>query len=261
MGNRGKLTVVKIGGNVIDKPQELERFLEDFARIEGAKLLVHGGGALASAMLRDMGVEPQMVGGRRITDADTLKVVTMVYAGWINKDIVARLQSLGCNAAGFSGADGNIVPAVKRPSVPVDFGYVGDIEPEKIDSALIEKILEEGITPVFCPITHDGQGSLLNTNADTIASGLASALSVKYDVSLIYCFEKKGVLSDPDNDDSVIPTMCRKDYEKLKKSGSIKDGMIAKLENVFFALEHGVMEVSIKLADELLRDGGTILKL
>lgn len=257
-----KLTVIKIGGNVIDDPVELDAFLERFSQLEGRRLLVHGGGALASAMLADMGIQPQMVGGRRITDAQTLKIVTMVYAGWINKDIVARLQSLGCNAAGFSGADGDAIPAVKRPAGAVDFGYVGDVDPSNINSSFVAMLIEAGVTPVFCAITHDGAGALLNTNADTIASSLAVAMGAEYDTELIYCFEKPGVLSDPDDEDSVIDSLNKSGYEAMKASGAVKGGMLAKLENVFFALDNGVKKIIIKHAADLPdNDAGTTITL
>lgn len=257
-----KLTIVKIGGNVIDDPRALDSFLADFTGLAGLKLLVHGGGALASAVLEDMGIKPRMVDGRRITDALTLKVVTMVYAGWINKDVVARLQSAGCNAAGFSGADGNAVMAVRRPVGAVDFGLVGDVGPDGINAGLIGGMIKGGIVPVFCAITHDGNGTLLNTNADTVASVLAAAMSAEYDVRLVYCFEKKGVLTAPDDDGSVVAELDREGYERLKTAGAVRAGMLAKLDNVFFALEHGVGEVTVKGAANLLTDdAGTKIKL
>lgn len=256
-----KLTVVKIGGNVIDDPQALGEFLGLFARLQGPKLLVHGGGVMASQVLRGMGIEPVMVDGRRITDAGTLRVVTMVYGGWINKDIVARLQAFGCDAIGISGADGNVIPAVKRPIKEIDYGFVGDVMPEKVNSAFVSGLIERGFVPVLCSITHDGAGGLLNTNADTIASALAVAMSGEYEVSLVYCFEKKGVLANPEDDCSVVPLMNRTEYERMKESGAVKAGMIAKLENVFPALENGVGEVIIKQASALLEEGGTTIKL
>ena len=198
--------------------------------------------------------------GRRVTDSDTLKLVTMVYAGWINKSIVAMLQKFGCNAIGVSGADGDLVPATRRSPEPIDFGYVGDVNPVDINSALLQSILGRGITPVFCAITHDRNGSLLNTNADTMASSLAIALSKDYYTRLIYCFEKEGVLSDQENPDSIIPLITRANYKTLMVSGAITGGMLPKLDNAFAAIESGVSEVYIKHASNLGNDKGTVLR-
>ena len=202
-----------------------------------------------------------MHNGRRITDYETLKLVTMVYAGLINKQIVAALQKRGCTATGLSGADGNSVPATKRAANPIDWGFVGDVEPEKINVKFLEVLLENGFTPVFCAITHDSNGSLLNTNADTMASSLARALSSKHNTSLVYCFEKDGVLADPDDDNSVIPSIDRESYKTLLEKGMIVGGMIPKLDNAFAALEYGVSEVFIKHAANLLNNKETLLKL
>lgn len=255
------LKIVKIGGNIVDKPEALERFLKNFHKIGGPKILIHGGGAIASKLSKDLGIEVKMHNGRRITDFETLKLVTMVYAGLINKQIVAALQSNGCRAVGLSGADGNSVPAVKRAATPIDWGFVGDVEPVDINADFLEMLLENGYAPVFCAITHDSNGSLLNTNADTMASSLARALSGKYNVSLVYCFEKDGVLADPDDDASVIPSIDRNSYKALLAEGKIVGGMIPKLDNAFAALENGVAEVFIKHADNLLENKETLLKL
>lgn len=256
-----KVKIVKIGGNIVDKPEALERFLKNFHKMEGPKILIHGGGAIASKLSKDLGIEVKMHNGRRITDLETLKLVTMVYAGLINKQIVAALQQNGCMAVGLSGADGNSVPATRRPANPIDWGFVGDVEPEKINVGFLETLLEAGCTPVFCAITHDSNGSLLNTNADTMASSLARALSAKYSTSLVYCFEKDGVLADPDDDSSVIPYIDRESYKALLADGKIVGGMIPKLDNAFAALEYGVAEVFIKHADNLLVQKETLLKL
>lgn len=255
-----QIKIIKIGGNIIDSTMELEQFLLDFALIEGPKILVHGGGVMASQMAKSMGIEPQMHQGRRITDAETLKLVTMVYAGWINKSIVAKLQQKGVDALGLSGADANTVPAVMRSKEPIDFGYVGDVDPEKINVRLILNLISRGIVPVFCAITHDKNGTLLNTNADTMASSIAIALSKEYSTSLVYCLEKKGVLNDVNNPDSVIPLINSRNYHILKNSGVIKDGMIPKLDNAFNAIDNGVYQVCIKHASNLSNDFGTILK-
>lgn len=255
-----ELTIIKIGGNIVDKPDSLEVFLKDFHRIQGPKILIHGGGILATEISKKMGINPQMVDGRRITDFETLKIVTMVYAGWINKSIVASLQKIGCNAIGLSGADGNIVPAIKRSPKPIDFGFVGDVNPANINTALLESLLGRGICPVFCAITHDNNGSLLNTNADTMASSISIAMSKDYSVKLIYCFEKEGVLLDKDDPESIIPLITKINYEKLKSEGIVSDGMIPKMDNAFAAIENGVLEVTIKHASNLGNNKGTLLK-
>ena len=253
-----KLTVVKIGGNIIDSPSELAAFVRDFARLEGRKVLVHGGGAVANEMLRGSGIEPQMIGGRRVTDEQTLRVVTMVYAGLINKSLVAALQADRCNAIGLSGADGGVILATRRPAEPVDYGCVGDIS--HVDGALLETLMDQGLVPVLCAITHDGHGGLLNTNADTIASAVAVALAAHNAVQSIYCFEKRGVLADPIDDASSLPTLSLTQYEAMKAAGSAKAGILPKLDNAFAALRGGVARVVIKHAADLpAEDAGTTL--
>jgi acetylglutamate kinase len=256
-----QLTVIKIGGNIVDQPAALEEFLKKFSKESGPKVLIHGGGVMATELSAKMGLHVNMQNGRRVTDLDTLKLVTMVYAGWINKSIVALLQKFGTNAIGLSGADGDVVPATQRSPYPVDFGYVGDVNPVDINVALLESLLGRGITPVFCAITHDRNGSLLNTNADTMASSLAIALSRDYSTKLIYCFEKEGVLSNPDDEDSVIPLITKSSYEMLKETKAVSGGMLPKLDNAFAAIESGVAEVCIKHALNLGNSKGTVLKL
>ncbi len=246
-----KLYILKIGGNVIDDPDKLDSFLKSFALVDEAKILVHGGGKIASTISKELGIVPNMLDGRRITDAETLKVVTMVYGGLINKNIVAKLQSQGCNAIGLTGTDANMLPAQKRPVKDIDYGFVGDIEEDKINPITLSLFLENGLCLVIAPLTHDGQGNMLNTNADTIASVLAVALSGNYDVSLIYCFEKAGVLKDVNDDSSLIETISALEYEVLKKDGIINEGMIPKLDNAFEALKKGVKSVQIIHADAI----------
>ena len=255
-----QLTILKIGGNIIDVPYLLEKFISDFVKIEGPKILIHGGGKLASELSAKMGIETKMHEGRRITDYETLKLVTMVYAGLINKEIVAGFQKDGCNAIGLSGADANIIPATRRAPQPIDFGYVGDVNPQMINDRFLFSLLSMGITPVICAITHDGNGSLLNTNADTIASSIAIAMSKHYSTKLVYCFEKNGVLLDPDDDDSVISLITYDHFQNLKKEGIISKGMIPKLDNAFKAISNGVSEVEIKHASNLNIQIGTLLK-
>lgn len=255
-----QLTILKIGGNIIDVPYLLEKFIADFVKIEGPKILIHGGGKLATEMSSKMGIEAKMHEGRRITDYETLKLVTMVYAGLINKEIVAGFQKDGCNAIGLSGADANIIPATKRAPQPIDFGYVGDVNPSKINDRFLFSLLSMGITPVICAITHDENGSLLNTNADTIASSIAIAMSKHFTTRLVYCFEKNGVLSDPEDDDSVISLITYDYFQKLKGDGVISKGMIPKLDNAFKAIANGVSEVEIKHASNLNIQLGTLLK-
>ncbi len=238
-----KLAIVKIGGNVIEDKTELNRFLRRFADLPGLKILVHGGGKRATHLGRKMGIPSQMVNGRRITDAATLEVITMVYAGLTNKNIVAQLQALQCNAIGLSGADANIIKARKRPVGTIDFGFVGDVE--SVQTEMLIALLTAPLTPVCCAMTHDGRGQLLNTNADTIAAELAIALSVAYETTLYYCFEKKGVLENVDQDDSVIPHINKEKYAQLLDQGIIADGMLPKLENCFHALEQHVAKVCL----------------
>ena len=256
------LYVVKIGGNIIDDAQKLKAFLDVFATIKEPKILVHGGGKLATAMAAQLGIEQQLVDGRRITDAETLKVVTMVYAGYINKNIVAHLQANGADALGISGADGNIIKAHKRANANIDYGFVGDVD--SINEKRLHLLLQQGITPVVCPITHDGNGQLLNTNADTIAQEIAKALSNDYSVQLIYSFEKSGVLLNADDESTVIKSINPVYYQQLKSEGKIFAGMIPKLDNAFAALQHGVQKVIIGRAESLQhlidnRSGTTIV--
>lgn len=247
------MLIIKIGGNVLDNPAKLSCFLADFAKLEGPKLLVHGGGKIASAFGQKLGITPVMVDGRRVTDAETLELVTMVYGGLVNKQVVAQLQALGCNAIGLTGADANSIAAIKRPVREVDFGFAGDVAgPESINVQALSMLLQAGLTPVFAPLTHDGKGSVLNTNADTIASVLATALAANYKVKLVYCFEKRGVLSDADNNDSVISEINYSKYQELKKAGIVTAGMVPKLDNAFAALNKGVHQVLIGIADSLL---------
>ena len=247
-----KLKVIKIGGNVIDNPKKLEKFLADFALLEDKKILVHGGGKIATELGKKLGIEAKMVDGRRITDEETLKLVTMVYAGLINKNIVAKLQSLNCNAIGLTGAHANCIPSKKRAVKEIDYGFVGDPESSKFNVPSFKLLLEGNLSPVIAPITHDGNGNLLNTNADTIASSIAVGLSSVYDVELIYCFEKNGVLSDPNNEGSVITNINSKNYEKLKSTGVVSGGMLPKLDNTFSALKQGVKRVYIGNSKHLL---------
>jgi len=243
------LYIIKIGGNIIDDETKLSSFLKSFASIKGKKILVHGGGKLATKLADKMGVQQQMIDGRRITDAETLKIVVMVYAGYINKNIVAKLQSNGCNAIGLSGADGNLIQAHKRQHATIDYGFVGDIDSVNID--LLKTFLDKGIAVVAAPITHDATGVLLNTNADTIAQEIATALGKLYQTELIYSFEKKGVLLDVNDENSVIPQINAAYYTELKEKQLIFAGMIPKLDNAFAALQKGVNKVIIGKAEEL----------
>lgn len=238
-----KLTVIKIGGNVINKQEALSSFLEDFSKVSGLKILVHGGGKKATEMASDLGLEPKMIGGRRITDEVTLEIVTMVYAGLLNKNITAELQKLNCNAVGLSGADANCIQAHKRIVKEIDYGFAGDVD--RVNAASIKVFLENKMVPVFCAITHDKNGQLLNTNADTIASEIAKGMSSHYDVELIYCFEKNGVLQDVNDDNSVIENINSNSYKDLKNNKIIADGMLPKMENCFESLQKGVEKVII----------------
>lgn len=244
-----KLIVVKIGGNIIDDETKLSSFLKDFAAINAKKILIHGGGKLATKLAEQMNVPQQMVEGRRITDAETLKIVTMVYAGYINKNIVAQLQTNTCNAIGITGADGNAILAHKRAHSTIDYGFVGDVD--AIDTSFFNNLIQQNFTPVIAPITHDKKGQLLNTNADTIAQEAAKALSTFYNVELIYSFEKNGVLLDVNNEESVIQKMNDDYYKELKQEGKIFAGMIPKLDNAFAALNSGVKKVIIGKAEEI----------
>ena len=238
-----KISIIKIGGNIIDNEANLASFLNAYAAVEGKKILIHGGGKLATKMAADLNIPQQMVDGRRITDAATLKIVTMVYAGYINKNIVAALQSKNINALGICGADANVIRAHKRMHANIDYGFVGDID--AVDTEKIIHLLEAGLSLVVAPITHDGAGQLLNTNADTMTQAIATAISAVYEVSLVYSFEKKGVLSDIYNNDSVIPVINPENYATLKASGQVNEGMIPKLDNAFEALQKGVSRVII----------------
>lgn len=246
------LFIIKVGGNVIDNPALLQTFIEKFATIPGKKILIHGGGKIATRIGNKLGIESKYVDGRRITDAETIDVVTMVYGGLVNKQLVARLQANQCNAIGLTGADANIIPAVKRPVKTIDYGFVGDVYPEQLNIAPLKALLEAGVTPVFAPLTHDGKGQMLNTNADTIASSLAIALSASYAVRLIYCFEKKGVLSDPNDDNAVINLINKEIYQQLLDNKVLSDGILPKLQNAFGAIDNGVKEVLIGHADDVL---------
>ncbi len=244
------LKIIKIGGNVIDDPIALTSFLTTFSSVEGPKILVHGGGKSATVLAQQTGLDVQMVDGRRITDAATLELITMVYAGKINKTIVAQLQALDCNALGFTGADANTITSEKRPVSTLDYGFVGDVK--KVETSTLELLLEHGLSPVFCALTHDKNGQILNTNADTIASELAIAFATQFDVELYYCFEKKGVLKDVNDETSVIQTITKSSYKKLLDSQLIFSGMLPKLNNCFHALEHQVSKVCIGKPEMLL---------
>lgn len=256
---KDKITVVKVGGAVVEDDAQLSQLLADFKDIEGNKVLVHGGGRRATKVAAQLGIESRMVNGRRITDADMLQVVTMVYGGLVNKNIVARLQAKGVNALGLTGADMNIIRSHKRPLKDgIDFGFVGDVD--NADGAMLCTIIEAGVTPVIAPLTHDGKGNILNTNADTMAAETAKALAGHYDVTLIYSFEKKGVLANPDDDDSVIDMITHGDFERYKADGTIAGGMIPKIENALSAVDAGVSRVIITLATAIDGKHGTIIK-
>lgn len=253
-----KLSIIKVGGKIVEDPKALELFLHDFSKISGHKLLIHGGGTLASELATSLGIENKMTAGRRITDAETLKIVTMVYAGLVNKDIVAKLQSNNINALGMTGADLNLIRSVKRPVQDIDYGYVGDVQ--EVQADVIDELIRLGIVPVLAPLTHDKKGQLLNTNADTIAGETAKALSAYFDVHLIYCFEKKGVLMDLEDDNSVIREIDKELFNNYVEQGIIQGGMIPKLQNAFDAIRCGVKDVTItKAQDILLGKGSRIL--
>lgn len=250
-----KLTLIKVGGKIVEEPDTLQQLLRDFSSIEGHKVLVHGGGRSATKIASQLGIESQMVNGRRITDAEMLKVVTMVYGGLVNKNIVAGLQSLQVNALGLTGADMNIMRSDKRPVKDVDYGFVGDVK--EVNADVLASLIQQGIVPVLAPLTHDKQGHMLNTNADTIAGEAAKALAKYFDVTLMFCFEKKGVLLNEDDDESVIPEIDRASFQKYVAEGIIQGGMIPKLENAFQAIEAGVKEVIITQASEIHKHTGT----
>lgn len=245
------LNIIKIGGNVIDNSENLYHFLKDFKDLPGYKILVHGGGKIATQVSDSLGIESRLVDGRRITDVETLRVVTMVYGGLVNKNIVAQLQRFGTNAIGLTGADGNLIKAKKRPVKTIDYGFVGDIYEGSVNTEGINNLLKAGFAPVFCALTHDGEGQLLNTNADTIASALAVAMAGVFETTLIYCFEKKGVLMDIDDEESVIREIDPARYEELKIKQIIHSGMLPKLDNAFTAIACGVKAVVIGRSDDL----------
>ena len=265
---KNKVNVIKVGGAVVEDAASLANLLTQFAELPGAKVLVHGGGRSATKIAASLGIESKMVGGRRITDAQMLQVVTMVYAGLVNKNIVAGLQARGVNALGLTGADMDVLRSHKRPlkkmvmddgtEQMVDFGFVGDVD--KANGEMLCKLIAEGVVPVMTPLTHDGAGNLLNTNADTIASKVACALAPYFDVTLTYCFEKKGVLRDADDDESVIPVITEKDFAEYQASGVISGGMIPKLENAFDAIHKGVQKVVITRSDNIDGQYGTTIK-
>ena len=253
-----KLTIVKVGGAVVEDEAQLKQLLTDFAAIQGRKVLVHGGGRRATQVAARLGIESQMVGGRRITDEQMLEVVTMVYGGLVNKHVVAMLQAADVSAIGLTGADGDVIRSHRRPVKDgIDYGFVGDVD--KVENKTLQRLVEGGMVPVLAPLTHDGQGNMLNTNADTIASEAAKALAELYDVTLIYSFEKKGVLSNPDDDESVIPTITRTDFERYKADGTISGGMLPKIENALAAIEAGVSRVIITLATQIDGNHGTVI--
>lgn len=256
------ITIVKIGGNVVDDPEALRRFAADFARLQGRRILVHGGGKEATRMSQALGIPTTMIDGRRVTDAATLDVVTMVYSGLVNKRIVALLQSLGCNAAGFCGADAGLVRATRRPPRDgVDFGFVGDLDPMGVDILTLSWLLESGITPVFSAIMSDGEGQLLNCNADSVASCLAKACARVAETHLVYCFEMPGVMRDVNDPRSVIRSITPESYSYLRSSGIVSKGMIPKIDGSISAVEAGVRTVTIKDASDLLEQSGTVITL
>ena len=253
-----KLTIVKVGGAVVEDAEQLTRLLKDFSAIEGRKLLVHGGGRRATKVAERLGIETKMIDGRRITDEAMLEVVTMVYGGLVNKQVVARLQACGVNALGLTGADADVVRSHKRPlKNGIDYGYVGDVD--CADGDTLCGLIEQGIVPVMAPLTHDGKGNILNTNADTMASETAKALAGHYDVTLIFSFEKLGVLRHPDDDTSLIPVITREDFERYKADGTISGGMLPKLENALSAVDAGVSRVIITLASAIDGEHGTVI--
>ncbi|HRI19525.1 MAG TPA: acetylglutamate kinase [Panacibacter sp.] len=260
-----KIFVIKIGGNVIDNEENLSSFLSAFASITARKILIHGGGKIATKVGDNLGVASKYINGRRITDDDTIDIVTMVYGGLVNKKIVAQLQAKGSNAIGLTGADANLIPATKRSVKEIDYGWVGDVKSENIGTKNLNLFLENDIVPVFAPLTHDGEGHILNTNADTIASSIAVALSAVYDVRLIYCFERKGVLENVEDADSVINLITKEKYKQLLAEGKLFAGIIPKIDNAFTAIDAGVKEVLIGDAKDLLQNTtaqtlGTLIK-
>ncbi|MBQ8542482.1 MAG: acetylglutamate kinase [Bacteroidaceae bacterium] len=255
MQQKKKITVIKVGGKIVEEPASLAALLNRFAAIEGAKVLIHGGGRSATKIAERLGIESKMVGGRRITDAETLQVVTMVYGGLVNKNIVAGLQARGVNALGLTGADCNIIRAHKRPVGEVDYGFVGDVD--YADGQMLGRLIEQGIVPIVAPLTHDGNGNLLNTNADTMAAETAKGLAEFYDVTLTYCFEFPGVMRNPDDADSLIATINKESYKELLADGTVSGGMIPKIDNAFNAIDNGVSQVVITRADAIDGQSGT----
>lgn len=252
---REKITVIKVGGKIVEEEASLTALLDRFAAIEGRKVLIHGGGRSATRIAEQLGIESRMVDGRRITDSETLKVVTMVYGGLVNKNIVAGLQARGVNALGLTGADCNIIKAHKRPVKTIDYGFVGDVE--CADGNMLSRLIEQGITPIVAPLTHDGKGNILNTNADTMAAETAKALATVYDTTLIYCFEFPGVMRDPDDAGSLIATITGESYKGLLADGIVSGGMIPKIDNAFNAINNGVSKVIITKADAIDGTQGT----
>lgn len=255
MQEKKKITIIKVGGKIVEEPTSLAALLNRFAAIEGAKVLIHGGGRSATKIAERMGIESKMVDGRRITDEATLQVVTMVYGGLVNKNIVAGLQARGVNALGLTGADCNIIRAHKRPVGAIDYGFVGDVD--CADGEMLSKLIEQGIVPIVAPLTHDGNGSMLNINADTMAAETAKGLAKIYDVTLTYCFEFPGVMRNPDDADSVIPTITKESYKELLADGTVSGGMIPKIDNAFNAIDNGVTQVVITRADAIDGKNGT----
>ena len=252
------LTIVKVGGAVVEDEAQLRQLLTDFIAIKGAKILVHGGGRRATTIAGKLGIETKMVEGRRITDAEMLEVVTMVYGGLVNKHIVASLQAMGADAIGLTGADANVIQAHRRPlKNGIDYGFVGDVD--KVESSKIAHFIDKNIVPVIAPLTHDGQGNMLNTNADTMASEMAKAMAAHYDVTLLFAFEKPGVLANPDDDTSVIRSITRDDFVRLKADGTISGGMLPKIENALQAIDAGVRRVVITSAKAIDGQQGTII--
>ena len=252
-----KLTIIKVGGKIVEEPSTLKQLLSDFSQIDGYKVLVHGGGRSATALAAKLGIESKMVNGRRVTDEETLKVVTMVYGGLVNKQIVAGLQAIGVNALGLTGADLNYMRSEKRPVKEVDYGFVGDVK--EVNAHILADLISKGVVPVLAPLTHDNVGNMLNTNADTIAGEAAKALARHFEVTLMFCFEKKGVLMNENDDESVIPTLNVALFEQYVNEGIIQGGMIPKLENSFEALKAGVKEVVITKADKIHTGEGTVI--
>lgn len=254
-----QITIVKVGGKIVENPDTLNQLLHDFSALPDKKVLVHGGGRTATDMASRLGIETHMVEGRRITDADMLRVVTMVYAGLVNKNVVARLQGCGVNALGLTGADMDVIRSHRRPlKNGIDYGFVGDVD--RVDGERLSMLVEAGITPVMAPLTHNGQGDMLNTNADTIAAETAKALANHYDVTLVYCFEHAGVLTNPDDEESVIPLITREKFELLKADGTVSGGMLPKIENSLAAVEAGVKCVVITKADKIGTHQGTSIE-